>query len=131
MEKLLAELLKAQDNLQKIEFVINNVQFEYYFRYMTLLEKSRIEQMAVKSITIINDDGSKIVKYEKQDNMIPIHTILEKALDKEGNRLYSHTNSKHIKEVSLLPVQVASEIAYVMTIDIFGNMKPLDDEDKE
>jgi len=119
---LLVELLKAQDNLQNIDFEINGKKFTYYFRYMTLLEKSRIEQMCIKTVTTINNDGSKNVKHEKQDDMIPTHTILEKALNKDGTRIYSHTNSEHIKEVGLLPIQVASEVAYMMTVDIFGSL---------
>jgi hypothetical protein len=128
--KLLVELLKAQDNLQVVDFEINNKKFSYYFRYMTLLEKTRVEQMCVKTVTTFNDDGSKVVKHEKQENMTPIHTILEKALNKKGDRLYSHTNSEHFKEVSLLPIQVASEVAYMMTIDIFGNLNPEEEEQK-
>lgn len=124
---LLVELLKAQDNLQNIDFEINGKKFIYYFRYMTLLEKSRIEQMCIKTVTTIKDDGSKNVKHEKQDDMTPIHTILEKALNKDGTRMYSHTNSQHFKEVSLLPVQVASEVAYMMTVDVFGTLDAKED----
>lgn len=129
MEKLLAELLKAQDNLQDIEFTINGKLFKYYFRYMTLIEKSRIEQMSVKRITIMKDDGTQEVKFEKQENMIPVHTIIEKALDKDGKRIYSHTNPEHVREVGLLPIQVASEISYIMTVDIFGNLEASDKEE--
>lgn len=126
---LLVELLKAQDDLQNIDFEINGKKFTYYFRYMTLLEKSRIEQMCIKTVTTINDDGSKVVKHEKQDDMTPIHTIIEKALNKDGTRMYSHTNAEHIKEVSLLPIQVASEVAYMMTVDVFGTLDAKDGEE--
>jgi hypothetical protein len=95
---------------------------------MTLLEKTRVEQMCIKTVTTFNDDGSKVVKHEKQDNLTPIHTILEKALDKKGDRIYSHTNPEHFKTVSLLPVQVASEVSYMMTVDVFGSMNPEEEE---
>jgi len=122
-DTLLQEILKSQDSLQTIDFEINNQKFEFYFRYLTLLEKARIEQMCVKSNITINDDGSKTTKYEKQDHLYPIYLILEKALDKDGKRLFSHTNSKHFDIISKLPAGVASYVAYQMAIDIMGNLE--------
>lgn len=122
-DKLLQEILKSQDSLQTIEFEINNQQFNFHFRYLTLLEKARIEQMCVKPNITINEDGSKATKYEKQDHLYPIHLILEKALDKDGKRLFSHTNSKHFDIISKLPAGVASYVAYQMSIDIMGNLE--------
>lgn len=123
IEKLQAELLKANDNLSQIEIRIVDENFTFYFKYLTLLEKVRIEQMCIKSVTKINTDGSKSVTYELQDHLIPIHTILEKALDKDGKRLFSHTNLEHFNIVSNLPAAAASVIAYEMSIDIFGTLK--------
>ena len=121
---LTQELLKAQDNLQDISFNFNGKPYVWYFRYLTLLEKVRIEQMATKLNTTIKADGSREEKYEKQDHLIPIHTIIEKALDKDGNRLFSHTNPEHFKAVSLLPAALASILGYEMSKDIFGSMTP-------
>lgn len=123
IEKLQAEILKAQDNLQEVVLKLGSETFTFYFRYLTLLEKVRIEQMSVKTITSIKDDGSKEVKYEKQEHLIPIHTIIEKALDKEGKRLFSHTNPEDFKLVSSFPAAASSSIAYQMSIDIFGTME--------
>lgn len=123
MQNLLSELIKAQDNLQVIEFTLNKKEFKFYFRYLTLLEKVRIEQMSIRAITTINNDGSSTVKYEPQDHLIPIHTILEKALDKDGKRLFSHTNPQDFDIISKLPAGIASYVAYQMSVDIFGNMK--------
>ena len=127
MNNLLAEVLKAQDNLQRIEFELNGKKFDFYFRYLTLLEKVRIEQMCVKPQTTIKADGTSVVQYEKQDHLIPIHTILEKALDKDGKRLFSHTNPQDFEAVSKLPVGIASYAAYQMSSDIFGSMKGQED----
>ena len=124
---LLQELIKAQDNLQDITFTFAGEEYKFHFRYLTLLEKVRIEQMATKLNTTINADGSTTNKYEKQDHLIPIHTIIEKALDKEGKRMYSHTNPEHFKTVSMLPAGLASLLAYEMSKDLFGNMKPKED----
>jgi len=126
-DKLLQEILKAQDSLQTIDFEINSQQFNFHFRYLTLLEKARIEQMCVKANMIVNEDGSKTTKYEKQDHLYPIHLILEKALDKDGTRLFSHTNSKHFDIISKLPAGVASYVAYQMSIDIMGNLEDKDE----
>lgn len=123
IDKLQAELVKAQDNLQQIDFKLGKEPFTIYFRYLTLLEKVRIEQMSVKVNTTIKDDGSTETKYEKQDHLIPIHTILEKSLDKDGKRLFSHTNPEHFKMVSNFPAGLSSMIAYEMSIDIFGSME--------
>lgn len=125
---LLQELLKAQDNLQDITFNFNGKEYKFYFRYLTLLEKVRIEQMSTKRNTIIKEDGSREEKYEKQEHLIPIHTIIEKALDKDGKRLFSHTKPDDFKTISLLPAALSSMIAYQMSLDIFGNMEPKDDD---
>lgn len=127
---LLQELTKAQDNLQDITFTFAGNEYKWCFRYLTLLEKVRIEQMSTKLNTTINDNGSKIEKYEKQDHVIPIHTIIEKALDEDGKRLFSHTNPEHFKTISLMPAVLASYIAYEMSRDIFGSLdlKGKDDE---
>ena len=127
---LLQELVKAQDNLQDISFTFGDKDYTFYFRYLTLLEKVRIEQMATKLNTTINADGSKIEKYEKQDHMIPIHTIIEKALNKEGERLFSHTNPEHIGTISLMPAALASYIAYEMSKDIYGSFAPKEKDGK-
>ena len=125
---LLQELIKAQDNLQDITFKFGDTDYVWYFRYLTLLEKVRIEQMSIKINTTINADGSRVDKYEKQDHNIPIHTIVEKALDKDGNRLFSHTNPDHFKTISLMPAALASLLAYEMSRDIFGSMTPKEDK---
>lgn len=127
---LLQELLKSQDNLQDISFTFADKEYKWYFRYLTLLEKVRIEQMATKLNTTVNADGSRIEKYEKQDHLIPIHTIIEKALDEDGKRLFSHTNPKHFETVSLMPAALASFIAYELSRDIFGSLE-LKDKDAE
>jgi|GEM_PF-6182945 len=121
--KLIAEILKAQDALQDIQFDFAGETYKFYFRYLTLLEKARIEQMSVKINTIIKDDGTKEIKYEKQDHIVPIHTIIEKALDENGKRLFSHTNSQHFDIISKLPAGLASYIAYQMSSDIMGTFK--------
>ena len=128
MEKLIAELIKAQDNLKEIKFKVNQEEFIFYFRYLSLLEKARIEQMSVKITSTIKSDGTRQENYEKQDHLIPIYTILEKALDSDGKRLFSHTNDKHFKAICDLPAGLSSMIAYEMTLDIFGNMKATEDE---
>lgn len=121
---LQTELLKAQDQLQDITFNFNGKEYKFYFRYLTLLEKVRIETMSTKLNTTINTDGSRTDKHEKQDHLIPIHTIIEKALDVDGKRLFSHTNPEDFKTISMLPAGLASLLAFEMSRDIFGNMKP-------
>lgn len=120
---LLQELLKTQDRLQTIEFELNKTQFRFYFNYLTLLEKARIEQMCVKTVTTIRDNGAKNISYEKQDHLYPIHLILEKALNKDGARLFSHTNPKDFDIISKLPAGIASYVAYQMSIDIMSNLE--------
>lgn len=123
MEKLLAELLKSQDNLSEIKFNFNDQDYVFYYRYITLLEKARIEQMCIKAHTKVKDDGSRETSYEKQEWVYPIHLILEKALDKKGERLFSHTNPKHFDIISKLPAQLATYIAVQMSEDILGTLK--------
>ena len=120
--KLLGEALKTQDNLSDISFTVNDTDFKFYFRYLTLLEKVRIEQMCVKPETTINTDGTSTVEHKKQEHLVPIHTILEKALDSDGKRIFTHTNPEDFNTVSNLPAGLASYIAYEMSIDILGTM---------
>ena len=127
---LLTELIKAQDNLQDISFTFAGEDYKWHFRYLTLLEKARIEQMAIKRATTINADGTSVDKHEKQDHLIPIHTIIEKALDEDGKRLFSHTKPDDFKTISMMPAGLASLAAYQMSQDIFGNMKPKEDDGK-
>lgn len=127
---LLQELVKAQDNLQDIAFKFNGKEYKFYFKYLTLLEKFRIEQMATKLVTTIHDDGSKVEKHEKQDHLIPIHTIVEKALDEDGKKLFSHTDPEHFKTISMMPAALASLIAYEMGRDIFGTLELKGKEDE-
>lgn len=127
IDKLQAELLKAQDSLTDVSFTLGDTKFLFYYRFMTLLEKVRIEQMCIKAKTIINNDGTKEVQYEKQEHLFPIHVILEKALDDNGKRLFSHTNPEHFKLISELPSGLASMVAYEMSIDILGTMKAAKD----
>ena len=130
IEKLQAELLKAQDNLSEIEVKIGTEKLIFYFRYLTLLEKVRIEQMCIKTVQETKTDGSVTIKYEKQDHLIPSHTNVEKALDAEGKRLFSHTKPDDFTTVSLLPAGLASLLAYEMSRDIFGSMTPKAEDGK-
>ena len=127
LDKLQAEIVKAQDNLQNVSFKVGTEEFLFYFRYLTLLEKVRIEQMSIKVNSITNHDGSVETKYEKQDHLIPVYTILEKALNEDGKRLFSHTNQEHFKLISDLPAAASSHVAFQMMIDIFGTMKEAKD----
>jgi len=123
MEKLLLELMKSQDQLSDIRFSFKGEEYVFYYRYLTLLEKVRIEQMCVKRTHVINEDGSTSISYDKQEWANPIHTILEKVLDSKGKRLFSHTNPEHFKTISLLPAELATYIALEMAVDITGNLK--------
>ena len=126
-KKALLELLKSNDNLQDVEFNILGTNHKWYFRYLTLLEKVRIEQMCVKTKETIHENGNKTVEYEKQEHLIPIHTILEKALDENGKRLFSHTNPNDFELIAKLPAGIASYISYQMSLDIMGTLS----EDKD
>lgn len=126
---LLAELLKAQDNLQKIEFTFMEKPYTWYFRYLTLLEKVRISQMCIKPNITIGADGTTTTKMEEQSHLIPIHTIIEKALDEDGKQLFNH--AKDFNTISKMPAALASYIAYEISLDIFGTMKPKDEDVKQ
>jgi hypothetical protein len=125
---LLAELVKSLDNLQTLEFEFGGKKFKWFFKYLSLLERARINQFCVKAVTTYNENGTKTTKYEKDDNLFPIHLIIEKALNKDGKKIFSHTNTQDFKTISSLPFQLAIHIASHMTPDVFGTM---DDENKE
>ena len=126
----MVELLKAQDDLQDITFTFAGKEYKWYFKYLTLLQKVRIEQMAIKVNRTIEQDGSTTTKHEKQDHLVPIHTIIEKALDKDGNRIFSHTVKDDFKTISLMPAGLASLLAYEMSKDIFGTLSPKAEDGK-
>lgn len=127
-DTLLAELVKANDNLQKIEFTLMDKTFVWYFKYMTLLEKVRIQQMCVKPNITINADGTTTTEMKEQDHLIPIHTIIEKACNEDGKKLFSHATD--FDTISRLPAGVASQVAYQMAMDIFGTMTPKEENGK-
>lgn len=122
IEKLQAELLKAHDSLSVINIKIGGEEFTFYYRYLGLLEKSRIQQMCVKPVKTLNKDGSVDITYEAQEELTPIFTILEKALDEDGKRVFDIANPEHFKIVSELPVGASSRMAYEMSVDIFGTL---------
>lgn len=131
MENLIIELLKKDDNLQDVKFTFNDTNYIWYFKYLTLLEKARIDEMSAKLQVTIDKNGNKTEEYKKQEYMIPIHTIIEKALDVEGKRLFSHTNPDHIEAIGNMPAGMASMIAYQMSLDIFGTLDMNKDDDAE
>ena len=122
MKKLLVELLKTSDNLSTIEFEFNKKPFTFYYRYLTILEEMRIKQGCVKKVETIGTDGTLTVVFEKQAHLYPIHLILEKALNSDGKRLFSHTSKEDFKTVSNLPSQLVQYIATEMEIDIFRSL---------
>lgn len=119
---LQAEIVKAQGNLNEVSFKVNGKEFTFYFRYFTLLERVRVDQMSTKLETTIGTDGSTTNKHVKQEHLVPISVIIEKSLDVDGRRLFSHTNPDHFKLISDLPASLSSNIAYQYSLDIFGTM---------
>ena len=92
---LLQELVKSNDSLQTIEFNFMEKDFKFYYKYLTLLEKARIEQFCVKRKVTYNPDGTKTETYEKDEEMYPVHLIIEKALNEDGvneNLIYKEIN---------------------------------------
>ena len=85
--------------------------------------------MCVKTVTSMHDNGTKTVSYEKQEHLYPVHIILEKALDKNGKRMFSHTNSQHFDIISKLPAQLATYIATVMNTDVMNNLEKDNDDE--
>ena len=124
---LQAEIVKAKDNLQTIEFNLNDQHFTFYYRYLTLLQKVRIEQLSTSAYTVVNTDGTSTTTHEKKDYLIPIHTILECSLDEDGKKLFSGSNPEHFKLISSFPAALSSYIAYEQSLDVFGSMTPKKD----
>jgi hypothetical protein len=126
---LLQELVKSNDSLQTIEFNFMEKDFKFYYKYLTLLEKARIEQFCVKRKVTYNPDGTKTETYEKDEEMYPVHLIIEKALNEDGTKIFSHTNPEHFKLISSLPYDLASYIAYHFTLDVFGTFNKKKEEE--
>ncbi len=122
IDRLLAEIVKAQDRLQNIEFNFNDEHFIFYYSYLTLLEKVRIDTMSTTAVTTIDSNGNTTIKHEKQDHQVPIYTILEKAKDEDGKQIFNINNQEHYKIVSKLPANLASYAAYQMSLDVFNSM---------
>jgi polyphosphate kinase len=122
---LLADILKAHEKLNEIKFTVNKNQYTFYFKYMTILEHTRINNMCIKETTYLDEKGNKEVRKEKQDYLFPIYTILEKALDKDGKRLFSLTNKNDFDTISKLDIRILSLVAAEMALDITGNLEEL------
>ena len=119
---LLADILKAHDTLNTIEFTINDNKYKFYFRHLTILEHTRIKLACIKTNTFIRDDGSKETKQEEDEHLYPIYTILEKALDENGKKLYSITNRDDFAMFSKMQFALLSQIAAEMSFDVTGNI---------
>jgi len=122
---LLADILKANEKLNEIKFTVNKNEYTFYYKYMTILEHTRINNLCIKETTYIKEDGTKEVKKEKQEHLFPIYTILEKALDKDGKRLFSLTNKNDFDTIAKLDLRILSLVAAEMTLDITGNLEEL------
>jgi hypothetical protein len=123
--KLFADILKSYDKLNDIKFKVNNEEYTFYYRYMTILEHTRINNMCLKETTYIGDDGSKEVKKEKQDHLYPLYVILEKALDENGKRMFSLTDKKAFDTLAKMDIKLLGLIAAEMSLDITGNLEGL------
>ena len=130
-QELFADILKSHDTLQNIEFKINNKEYTFYYRYLTVLEHTRIKIACTKENVIIKENGSKEIKTQENEHLYPIYTILEKSLDKDGNKLFSLTSLDDFQKISKLPFNLVSFIASEMSFDITGNIKSLFGADNE
>ena len=123
--QLFADILKAHDNLNKIEFKINGTEHIFFYKHLTILEHTRIKLACTKKNIEIKADGSKIEKIEENNHLYPIYCILEKALDKDGKKLFSLTNQEQFQTLCKLPFALLSQIAAEMSLDITGNINSL------
>lgn len=131
MEKLLADILKAHETLSEIKFKIKDEEYTFYYKYMTILEHTRIKLQCTRTNYTIDTQGTKTEKIEVQEHLMPIYTILEKALDKEGKKLFSLTNKSHFDSISKMPMPLLSHIAAEMQFDITGNLSEIFDKKSE
>ena len=122
-DALFADILKFYDNLNEIKFKLNNQEYIFYYKYLTILEHARINSRCIKQNVLVKDDGSKEIKEEKQDHLFPIYVILEKALDKDGNKIFSLTDKEAFNMISKMPFELTSYIAAQMSVDITGNLQ--------
>jgi len=123
--ELFADILKSHDALQNIEFKINDNTYTFYYRYLTVLEHTRIKIACTKENVIIKPDGSKEIKTQENEHLYPVYTILEKALDEEGNKLFSLTSIDDFQKINKMPFNLISFIASEMSFDITGNIKSI------
>lgn len=122
---LFADILKSYDNLNHIEFKVNDNTHKFYYKYLTILEHTRIKMACTKETITIKPDGSKEKREEEQEHLYPIYCILEKALDENGKKLYSLTDRKAFETISKLPFQLLSYISAEIAFDITGNINAL------
>ena len=126
LTSLQADILKAHDNLNKIEFKVSGNQYTFYYRHLTILEHTRIKLNCITRNEYVKTDGSKNIKEEENDHLYPLNCILEKALDENGKRLFSSTNTDHKQMLMKMSFDLLSYIAAEMAFDITGNIANLD-----
>ena len=126
-KELLADVLKAHDHLNEIKFKVSGTQYIFYYRYMTILEHTRINLACTKETTYLSENGKKEVRKEKQEHLFPIYTILEKALDQDGKKLFSLTDKEAFEIFSKMDLKLLSLIAAEMSLDITGNLERFTD----
>lgn len=122
---LFADILKAYDHLNVITFKVLGNEYKFYYRHLTILEHTRIKIASIKKTTTINADGSTTEREEEQKHLYPLYTILEKALDENGKKLFSLTSKDDYDKISKLPMELLSMISAEMSFDITGNISSL------
>jgi len=120
--KLFLDILKAYENLNEIRFKVSGNEYLYYYKHMTILEHARINMRCQKQTVTIKNDGTKEIKEEKQEHLFPVYTILEKALDENGKKLYSMTDKEAFDNLIKMDIKLISMIAAEMALDITGNL---------
>lgn len=126
-ELIKMDINKAHDRLQSIEFKINETVYKFYYKYMTVLENQRIESLILKDEVTYEQDGTKTVRKVRNNELYPVYVVLEKALDENGKRLFSHTDMEMRETLFKMEYGLLSYIASQMAFDVMGNIQALQD----
>ena len=122
---LQADILKAYDNLNDIEFIINENKHKFYYRHLTILEHTRIKLACTKRVVKMDEQGNKTETLEEDKALYPIYTIIEKALTEDGKKMFTLTNPDNFEMLKKLPFELLSYISAEMSFDITGNIASL------
>lgn len=124
--------LQHDNNLYDIAFKVNDIDYTFYFKPLTLWEHVRINNACKRTITNVDNEGNKEIKEVVDSDLYPVYVILEKAMDKNGVKLFTLTDTNMRDTLyKKFPYDLLSIVASEMSLNVTQAMEGLLDGNRK